>query len=72
MSPSTQPQEGLRERMKQELDYWIERAEEFEEVLSDLVALRLEHWALNGGGPGWKDREKKAWDRAEELVRREE
>lgn len=55
-----------------DIDYLTDRAWELECALRDLVDLRCEHWALNGGGPGWKDREKKAWDRAEELVRGEE
>ena len=41
------------------------------EALSDLVALWKEHEALNGGGPGWQERFRKALAVAEELVRRE-
>lgn len=39
------------------------------ETLHDLVSLLSEHDALNGGGPGWDDRWKKAVIRAEEIVR---
>ena len=39
------------------------------EALHDLVSLLSEHDALNGGGPGWNERWKKAVLAAEELVR---
>jgi hypothetical protein len=41
------------------------------EALVDLAQLWAEHEALNGGGPGWQDRFRKALDTAHELTRRE-
>ena len=40
---------------------------EFKEALSDLRSLRHEYECLNGGGPGWADRNKAAWARVDEL-----
>ncbi len=40
--------------------------EEYKEALHDLVMLHSEEWAI-GGGPGFKDRSKKAWQAALEL-----
>lgn len=45
---------------------------EFKEALSDLRALRAEHLALNGGGPGWMRRWLDAWVRADELFANED
>jgi hypothetical protein len=48
----------------------IDRAEQYlphKEALSDLRSLRQEHSDLNGGGPGWAERNKAAWDRVDGL-----
>lgn len=37
------------------------------DALHDLVMLRAEEFALNGGGPGIAERWKKAWASAEEI-----
>lgn len=43
-----------------------EDAQPYKDALHDLLMCRSEQWAI-GGGPGWKDREAKAWRAAEEL-----
>lgn len=43
-----------------------EDAQVYKDALHDLVQLRAEEWAI-GGGPGFKDRQAKAWRAAEEL-----
>lgn len=40
---------------------------EFKEALSDLRSLRHEYDCLNGGGPGWADRNRAAWAKVDEL-----
>lgn len=45
---------------------------EFKEALDDLRALRAEHLALNGGGPGWMNRWLNAWVKADELFANED
>lgn len=47
---------------KASLDYY-----ESHEVLGDIVSLESERQALNGGGPGWRDRWDKAMQRACEI-----
>jgi hypothetical protein len=37
------------------------------EALSDLRSLSKEHSDLNGGGPGWAERNKAAWAKVDEL-----
>jgi len=61
------------EDVSAKLDKWgvsighlIDERDELREILHDLVMLRGEAHAI-GGGPGFKDREAKAWRRAEEL-----
>jgi hypothetical protein len=43
-----------------------DRADELREILHDLVMCHLEQEAT-GGGPGWLERDAKAWARAEEV-----
>jgi hypothetical protein len=52
------------ERVKSEPDYYPSH-----EALHDLVSLLSEKDALNGGGPGWTERWKKAVLNAEDIVR---
>jgi hypothetical protein len=49
------------------LDATGEEFLEFKEALSDIRSLRQEHRDLNGGGPGWADRNKAAWAKVDEL-----
>ena len=45
---------------------------EFKEALSDLRSLRHEHDCLNGGGPGWAERNAAAWAKVDELFANED
>jgi hypothetical protein len=45
---------------------------EFKEALSDLRSLRQEYECLNGGGPGWAERNRSAWAKADALFAKED
>lgn len=45
---------------------------EFKEALSDLRSLRHEYKDLNGGGPGWSQRNRAAWAKVDELFANED
>lgn len=47
----------------------IDHLQECKESLIDLVYLWAEYEDLNGGGPGWQTRFKKALSAAQDLVR---
>lgn len=55
------------EALKALLAEWeVNDAQPYKDALHDLVMCRSEQRAI-GGGPGWKDRDTKAWRAAEEL-----
>lgn len=53
-------------KAEEERDAARDDRDHFRDLLHDIVQLQSEHWALNGGGPGWADRWEKAFRRAEE------
>ena len=54
------------EHLKGQRDTAIDIAWELECILRDLLDCRSEQRAI-GGGPGWKERDAKAWMAAEEF-----
>lgn len=58
-------QDRFAERDRQ-LSALIDSRDAHREALQDLLSCRSEQQAI-GGGPGWKEREAKAWRAAEEL-----
>jgi hypothetical protein len=62
------------EWIKRKDGYWVLRIPDDDyypshEALVDLVQLWAEHEALNGGGPGWRERFRSALAIANELTR---
>lgn len=53
------------ERLTRERDEARGDADDLKERLYDVVMIEAEEWAI-GGGPGFKDRKEKAWNRARE------
>jgi hypothetical protein len=63
-----------RERLSKIIAYALAHPADYypsHEALVDLVQLWAEHEALNGGGPGWRERFRAALVVADELTRRE-
>jgi hypothetical protein len=61
--------DDLEQRLKEaedRADHWADLAETYKEVLDDLWFCHDEQEAI-GGGPGWQERDRKAWARAAEL-----
>lgn len=52
--------------LTRERDEALADRDDFRDRLHDLVMIDAEEWALNGGGPGIKERRERAWNRARE------
>lgn len=52
-------------RAVEALEALFDMADDYRERLHDLVMIDAEEWAI-GGGPGFKERKEKAWNRARE------